>query len=353
MLMPARESSAPSLAGAAGVGAQFKQLLAQGAGDLPLPGAGQTLSRWRALAEVASQDLSLAKLFEGHTDALAIQRELGADPVPPGSSWGTWAAEPPDAKVLFIPASSRGEVILRGKKAWCSGAEIVSHGLLTVWGGQRGCEGIDPSDGPWLARVDMRQPGVRVSRDGWVAVGMSDSASVQVEFDGARAQLVGEAGDYLRRPGFWQGGAGIAACWWGGARALASALHAASNGKPDPFRLSALGKIDLALAQTAAVLREAAAWIDANPQADASAVATRARLSAEAAARVVLDEAGRSLGAGPFCRDADFARMAADLPVFVRQSHAERDFAFLGGKIAALTAAGTATGPARVGPWSL
>jgi hypothetical protein len=49
----------------------------------------------------------------------------------------------------------------------------------------------------------------------------------------------------------------------------------------------------------------------------------------------VLDECGRALGAAAYCRDAHFARMAADLPVFVRQSHGERDFAALGEKAAA------------------
>ena len=53
--------------------------LAAGSGRLPLPGSGQTLRRWQALAEVAASDLALAKLFEGHTDALAIM----ASSVPP------------------------------------------------------------------------------------------------------------------------------------------------------------------------------------------------------------------------------------------------------------------------------
>jgi heme oxygenase len=33
------------------------------------------------------------------------------------------------------------------------------------------------------------------------------------------------------------------------------------------------------------------------------------------------------------CRDARFARAMADLPVFLRQSHAERDLAALGEQI--------------------
>jgi hypothetical protein len=97
------------------------------------------------------------------------------------------------------------------------------------------------------------------------------------------------------------------------------------------------------LTSTAVLLRECAAWIDTHPRADASAVALRARLAAEHTATTVLDEVGRALGATPFCRDARFARMAADLPVFIRQSHAERDLAALGEQV--LDAGAT--------PWSL
>ena len=99
------------------------------------------------------------------------------------------------------------------------------------------------------------------------------------------------------------------------------------------FRFAALGKVDLSLQTTAAVLRDAAQWIDHHPREDAGAIALRARLAAEDCAKRVLDEAGRSLGASAFCRDARFARTAADLPVFVRQSHAERDFAALGERL--------------------
>ena len=322
------------------VARKLQALIDAGLAKLPAPGGGQTLERWQALARVGSQDLSLAKLFEGHTDALAIMRELGAPPMPPGSSWGMWAAEPPDAKVVFQPMNDAGEsnaadgahsVLLDGRKAWCSGAKSASHGLLTVW--------RSDGSGPFLARVAMAQPGVQVSTEGWLAIGMAASASVDVVFSSAKAQLVGPAGAYLNRPGFWHGGAGIAACWLGGAQTLADALYQATaragSSEKNMLRQIALGKVDMALRHTAALLREAAVWIDAHPAADASLLALRVRLSAEASADVVLAETGRALGAAPFCKDAGFARMACDLPVYLRQSHAERDFASLGEGVAA------------------
>lgn len=314
---------------------RLDRLIRAGLDRLPLPGSGATLLRWQALSAVATAGLSLAKLYEGHTDALAIFEELGV--IGPGelvsASWGVWAAEAPQGRALleneFVERD--GVVRLHGAKCWCSGAAGASDALLTAW--------HPDGRGPPLVCVNLRQPRVRVSDAAWQAVGMAGSASLDVEFQGAIARLVGAPGDYLDRPGFWHGGAGIAACWYGGTLAIANALRtvvnqAAPSGR-SPFRLAALGRVDLALQATAALLRDSAAWIDANPTADASAVALRARLGAEECATRVLAEVGRALGATPFCRDARFARAAADLPVFIRQSHAERDLAALGDRMVA------------------
>ncbi len=309
-------------------------LVRQGLDQLPWPGRGATLARWQALAMVASHDLSLAKLYEGHTDALAVLQELGcADAVPAdttwGDTWGMWAAEPPAQRVQ-IEIDGDGRATLHGTKAWCSGAAGVSHGLLTAW--------FTDGRGPQLVSVQMNQPGIRVSSDNWHAVGMAGSTSLDLHFSGAEAQLVGQPGAYLFRPGFWHGGAGIAACWYGGALPLAAALRRTATARAEPFRLAALGKVDVALQSTAALLRDTAAWIDQHPADDAMLLALRLRQAAEATARLVLDETGRALGATPFCRDAGFARAAADLPVYIRQSHAERDFASLGEGLAKLEA---------------
>ena len=210
---------------------------ADGRLDLPLPGSGQTWQRWLALAELAATDLNLARLAEAHTDAVAILAEL-AGPEPDGL-WGVWAAEAPGATVQA--ELTDGGWSLTGQKAWCSGALLLDHALITAREGEQ----------RWLFAVDVKDlapvPGT------WAAVGMATSQAVTVRLDRVRATPVGAPGSYLSRPGFWHGGAGVAACWYGGA-----------------------------------------------------------------------------LGAGPLCRDAAHAQRAADLPVYVRQSHAERDLAGLG-----------------------
>ncbi|MGK5068774.1 acyl-CoA dehydrogenase [Janthinobacterium sp. RT4P48] len=297
----------------------------RGLDNLPLPGHGATLRRWQALAGVAAIDLSVLKLYEGHTDALAILAEIDGPGAPAGSSWGVWCAEMPGARVK-LQQTADGRYVLDGRKAWCSGASGLSHALVSCWNAEgQAC----------LASVALSQPGVHVTDEGWHAVGMAACASVDVTFSAARAFPVGAPGAYLERPGFWHGGAGIAAAWYGAACAIASHLHArAQHAAPDPVRLAQLGRIDCALRAAGALLREGAADIDQHPQRDAMALALRLRLTVEDAATLVLQLATRALGAGPLCRDAQFARLAADLPVFLRQSHAERDQAVLGGIVA-------------------
>jgi alkylation response protein AidB-like acyl-CoA dehydrogenase len=108
----------------------LRELVEAGLDQLPLPASGRTLERFQRLAEVGGHDLRLCKLYEGHTDALAILQQLGATPMPSGT-WGMWAAEPPDARVRV---SRQGPgVVLHGRKAWCSGAAVLSHALLTAW----------------------------------------------------------------------------------------------------------------------------------------------------------------------------------------------------------------------------
>lgn len=334
------------------LGTLLDQLIQQGydrAPFMPLPGHGQTLARWRTLAAVAACDLGLVKLFEGHTDALAILAELHAPTPVAGSRWAVWAAEPPDARVTATRvASAEGEgesheLQLTGKKAWCSGAAVVSHSLITAW--------LD--DEPVLVSVAMDDPSISIDTTQWQAIGMRATASADVSFERTPATLIGGAQAYVKRPGFWHGGAGIAACWYGAAAQIGAMLRNACNERADAHRLAHLGAVDVALAGAAALLRETAASIDANPLADAQRDVMRVRLAVEAAATEVMMHATRTLGAAPLCRDARFARALSDLPVFLRQSHAERDLAALGGLIVAAKGQPGTSSDAAGTAWSL
>ncbi|KIF71600.1 hypothetical protein HY68_28435, partial [Streptomyces sp. AcH 505] len=77
------------------VAARFTALVESGALVAPLPGSGRTGERFRALSDLGRADLSLARLGEGHLDAVAILHELDGPRPGPGERWGVWAAQPP------------------------------------------------------------------------------------------------------------------------------------------------------------------------------------------------------------------------------------------------------------------
>ena len=254
---------------------------------------------------------------------MAILAELdqsgSAAPAPTGV-WGVWAAEPPGTQLHAVRDKSGWR--LTGRKPWCSGAGLIDRALITA----------HAEDGRRLFAVTVADtipvPGT------WAAVGMAASGSLAVDLDGVAATAVGGPRAYLERPGFWHGGAGVAACWYGGALGAARTLLSADRRRDlGPHALAHLGAVDAVVTGLSTQLRAAAAQIDDDPRnvaRQAELRARRLRAGVEAGATEVLDRVGRALGAGPLCLDSVHAQRAADLPVYLRQSHAEGDLAALG-----------------------
>lgn len=282
--------------------------------QLPLPGRGRTVERWQLLADIAAQDVCLAKLLEAHYDAQAILADLDHCSAEPSALWSVWAAQSADARVVY----QNGR--LSGTQAWCSGAFQVTHSLVSAQHGANRC----------LVAVALDQPGIRIDGSRWQAIGMQRIETARVDFDNCQAQRIGADGSYLARPGFWHGGAGIAACWFGAACAVATTLRQAPRIARDPHAAAHLGVVDATLAAAGALLRQLAARIDAHPTSAHVREVLQVRSVVEAAAREVVDRVGRALGAGPLCNDREHAQRCADLLTFIRQHHGERDWQALG-----------------------
>jgi alkylation response protein AidB-like acyl-CoA dehydrogenase len=292
--------------------------------ELPLPASGRTAERWQRLAMLAEEDIVAARIAEAHVDAVAILDELGGKPPEPGQLWAVWATESPDA-ILKATELGGGTFALNGTKVWCAGAGFCSHALVTarIDNGQHG-----------LFAVTITDPAVKPLPSTWWNAGLAGSDTRPVQFSNAQAVAVGDPGDYLNRPGFWHGAIGVAACWLGGARRVANPLYrCASSESADAYSLAHLGAVDAALAAGEAILGSAAAQIDSDPfdrAGIAQLVARRARTVVEHAVDEAITRTGRALGPGPLCQDGRHAQRVADLTIYVRQSHAERDLAELG-----------------------
>lgn len=299
----------------ASIGADLRTLQAAGALELPQPGTGGLAGRWAALAALGRIDLTLARLAEGHADAVTILGEAGRAPAP-GALYGVWASKSAGTGAILEDGKLSGTV------RFCSGLSLLDRVLVAA--------------GDRLVEVDLTDPGVQRHPDTWQAVGMDASDSGDVVFDGilvAADALIGPPDWYLGRPGFALGSAGVAAVWLGGAAAIADTIlaHLRETGRADDHQLAHLGAIHTAIRAAEALLLQAAGTIET--AADPWHVACTCRAAVEHAVREVLDHAPRLTGAGPLCRDRRFAQRIADLEVYVRQHHAERDLATLGRQI--------------------
>lgn len=296
--------------------------------DLPLPGGGQTAERFAALASLGELDLTVGRLAEAHCDAIAILAELGAGDVPgfDDGRWAVWAAEPPHARVT-ARVDLDGQWRLTGRKAWCSGAGGSTHALVTA----------AAEDGPRLFACDVRAPNITPANDPWPAAALSGTDTRSVSFDNAAALPIGGPRDYLDRAGFWHGAAGVAAVWYGGTIGVATALRRAGTQRSlDDIDHMHLGAVDARLWAAHASLLVAAHEYDTDPldhKNQAAILALRARAVVEATAAAVVNRVGRALGPSPLALDAEHARRVADLTLYVRQSHADRDLADLGSRL--------------------
>lgn len=301
----------------------------------PIPGAGETARLWELLASTSAADVGVARVLEPHLDALAILAAAGEVDLTPlrvdgASTWGVYAAEGPGVRVTA--SRHAGGWRLDGAKPWCSLAGDLSHALVTAW----------TDDGRGLFAVDLRGRGVAADTGPWVARGLAQVVSAPVRFDAAPAVPVGPTGWYLSRPGFAWGGIGVAACWWGGAVGVARDVYTAcTRREPDQLALAHLGAIDTALTGARAALLEASDVVDAAGPSTPSApertgdvppgvLARRVRTVVARAVEETLARAAHALGPGPLAHDEAHARRVADLALYVRQHHGERDDAALG-----------------------
>lgn len=307
---------------------------------VPLPGSGRTAETWDILTTLAATDLSVARVVEPHLDALAILDQAGRgapESLPPSGSWGVFAAESPGL-ALHASEDPDGAWTLTGTKPWCSLAEHLDHAVVTarVDGGRR------------AFAVDLRCDGVTFEpADTWVSHGLPLVTSCSVTFDAVAATPLGATDWYLRRDGFAWGGMGVAACWYGGALGVArTLLSAAGRRSPDQVMLMHLGRVDTALHETRTLLAVAADAIDTGRAAGqhGALIAARVRASAFRSAELVLDAASHALGPQPLAFDEQHAARVADLNLYLRQHHAERDDASLGQRVLDLADGG-------VSPW--
>lgn len=286
--------------------ARFSELCRE---ELPSPGDGNTAARHARIFAAGREDLSLAKLAEAHWDGVAILREGGREPAA-GAKYAVWASEIPGKAMQFA------EGRLSGTKDFCSGAGLVDCALISA--------------GALLLEVDLMAHPDRIQTDasGWQTDAFRATQTSALTFQDYPATVVGEANWYVERPGFWQGACGPAAAWAGGAAGLAD--YAITAKRDDAHTSAHLAAMHANVWATEAILMAAATEFDRDPKANAMVRALEVRHLVEQLCTDTLRRFARALGPAPLAKNADISRRYAELDLFLRQCHAERDLEALG-----------------------
>ena len=312
------------------------------AGDADVAGALRSLVRatswpelsWSALcarlAGLGRADIPLARLAEGHVDALRILAQARTRPAP-DALYGVWASRSLASGLSAEPADDG--FVLRGTLRFASGAGVVDRALVPA---------LIPGQSAVLVDLDV----ARLAADAtpWQTRAMAVSRSFVVSVPARhvpRQALVGGPGFYLDRPGFFPGGVGVAAVWAGGLCRVTDLLLDWLGPRRWPAGELRLGRLRTHRYSALALVAQAAQRLDevltprAVPRAELAGDAlppqcALARAGVAAAVLAGLDEIRALAGPAGLAFDADLTRAVDDLDLYTRQHNADADATFLG-----------------------
>jgi alkylation response protein AidB-like acyl-CoA dehydrogenase len=289
-----------------------------GGADLWEPGRYTDLCA--ILRLLGSADLSVARLFEGHVNAVSLVARYGdreqlralAERIGEGGLSAVWGAD--DAIGLHVVGGHKS--VLQGKKILASGAGFVTNPIVTA----------KADDGQVMCLLHLTMD-ERTDLSGWNALGMRSTATGAIDLSGIEVtpkNMLGVAGDFMRQPHFSGGAWRFCAAHVGATERLVDLfrdhLVARSRGD-DPYQLQRLAQ-SIASAKTARAWVEEAARrlsVEEAGAANVVAFANLTRMVTEQCALEVMQMVQRGVGLASFIRPHPIERISRDLATYLRQ----------------------------------
>ena len=262
-----------------------------------------------ALIETARVDLALARLVEGHADAMRILDQ--ADEQAQRGVYGVWASRSVGTGVTGQFRNDRW--LVRGELRFASGVDLIDRALIPVWVDRTRHQLLD---------LPLTESSFEGDPASWRTAAMDASRSWTVLVDTVAPinATVGPLDWYLDRPGFVVGGLGVAAVWAGGAHLVLDLLIDAAGAFPfTPAQLRRLGAVDQAAWEARTAVDSVASRLDGLGRSVLSVEIGRARTAAAQACEQVIAETAHIVGPGGLSRNTRLVRATQDLGIYVRQ----------------------------------
>ncbi len=279
------------------------------------------------LSRLGGADLSLARLYEGHLNALQLialygddsQRKTLGQATRSGAFYGVWGAD--GSPAFSASANADGSLTLAGTKRYASGLGLVTKALIPLSAG---------ADGMRLILVDVDDPH-RCDLAAWDMRGMRGSRSGTYDFEGltigADAEI-GKAGDYQIEPYFVGGIWRCAAAQLGAVERLVTVLVEtlkATNRFDHPLQTARVGQAIMAARTARLWIEDAASRVEVAKTPDeiarAVSLSAYARLQTETAGMAVIDLVERGIGLASFAHGHPAEAIGRDLAVYLRQAN--------------------------------
>ena len=279
-------------------------------------------SAFDALRALGRANLSVARLFEGHLNAIKLLVLYGSPPlredifaeIREGLLLGVWGADDPDAP---LRAETENDAVkLSGAKRFASGLGLVGKAVVTAAG----------ADGPQLLLVPTSNS-ERADPATWRMGGMRATQSGRYDLTGLKVgtkSLLGEPGDYLREPHFEGGIWRYCAAHLGAAEGIYEDMRdmlarQGRDGDPHQQRRIAGGAVAVETARL--WLLRAATEVEAdNALADKAALSLLAREVTDRNCRTVMEQAESALGMAAHVEGSRIERACRDLRLFLKQA---------------------------------
>jgi alkylation response protein AidB-like acyl-CoA dehydrogenase len=289
-------------------------------GGAGLSEGDRQIELFNVLRMIGAGDLSVARLIEGHFNAIALVVRYGtaaqvssfASSVADGALSGVWGAD--DAAGLKIHGENGAR--LSGRKILASGAGTVMRPVVTAKAGEDQV----------MCLLDLRADHA-VDLSGWTAQGMRSTATGAIDLTGipvGPAEIIGGAGDFMRQPHFSGGAWRFCAAHLGAMEKLVELFrdHLISRGRgDDPYQLQRVAQCVAAATTARFWIEEAARRLGPDDHDPAAVVAfvNLTRMVTERAALDIMEAVQRGVGLVSFIRPNPIERICRDLSTYLRQ----------------------------------